>query len=109
MSDADPLMPGATIGQTFTTSTGTFTAVPADLEQTTEVQLIAEIYSQASAAFGLGDGLSDTIVLDQTFDDVELVGRPLTIGNFVSSVESSGCSRLHVHHEHLHALHRHGR
>ena len=28
MKDADPLMPGATIGQTFTTSTGTFTAVP---------------------------------------------------------------------------------
>ena len=28
MQDADPLMPGATIGQTFTTSTGTFTAVP---------------------------------------------------------------------------------
>ncbi len=29
MTDADPLMPGATIGQTFTTATGTFTAVPA--------------------------------------------------------------------------------
>ena len=32
MQDADPLMAGATIGQTFTTSTGTFTAVPDDLE-----------------------------------------------------------------------------
>ena len=46
-------MPGATIGQTFTTSTGTFTAVPDDLEETTEVQLVAEIYSQAGALFGL--------------------------------------------------------
>ncbi len=49
MTDADPLMPGATIGQTFTSSTGTFTAVPQDLEATTEVRLVAEIYSQAGA------------------------------------------------------------
>ena len=53
MQDADPLMAGATIGQTFTTATGTFTAVPQNLEETTEVQLVAEIYSQADAAFGL--------------------------------------------------------
>jgi transglutaminase-like putative cysteine protease len=33
MQDADPLMPGATIGQTFTTATGTFTAVPDALEE----------------------------------------------------------------------------
>ena len=57
-----------------------------DLEATTEVSLTAEIYSQAGAAFGLGDGLSNTVVLDQTFNDVDLVGRPLTIGNFVSSI-----------------------
>ena len=59
---------------------------PQSLRQTTEVSLTAEIYSQAAAAFGLdGDGLSDTVVLDQTFNDVDLVGRPLTIGNFVST------------------------
>ncbi len=85
MTDADPLMAGATIGQTFTTSTSTFTAVPANLEATTEVQLVAEIYSQASALFGLSSGLQDTTVLDQTFDDAELVGRPLTIGNLVTT------------------------
>ena len=39
MQDADPLMPGATIGQTFTTATGTFTEVPDNLEEKTEVQL----------------------------------------------------------------------
>ena len=85
MKDADPLMSGATIGQTFTTSTGTFAEVPDDLRATTEVQLNAEIYSQAAAALGIGDGLSDTVVLDQTFNDVDLVGRPLTIGNIVDS------------------------
>ena len=106
MTDADPLMPGATIGQTFTTSTGTFTAVPADLEETTEVQLVAEITNTASALFGLG-GQQDTTVLDQTFDDVELVGRPLTLGFNVSS--SSAGFHLHDHDQHLLALHGLGR
>lgn len=30
------------------------------------------------------NGLTQTVVLDQTFDDVQLVGHPLTTGNFVS-------------------------
>ena len=30
--------------------------------------------------------MSETVVLDQTFNDVDLVGRPLTIGNFVSAI-----------------------
>ncbi len=67
MTDADPLMPGATIGQTFTTSTGTFTAVPQSLEATTEITLNAEFYNQISGLFGqlLGEsGLSTTTVLD---------------------------------------------
>jgi uncharacterized membrane protein len=85
MKDADPLLVGAAIGQSFTPSTSTFTEVPDNLRQKTEVSLTAEIYSQAAAAFGLSDGLSDTVVLNQTFNDVDLVGRPLTIGNFVSS------------------------
>ncbi len=83
MTNADPLMPGAAIGQTFTTSTGTFAAVPQSLEETTEIQLVAEIYNQAAAAFGLNP-LQDTVVLDQTFDDSYLVGRPLSISNLVS-------------------------
>jgi tetratricopeptide (TPR) repeat protein len=85
MTDADPLMPGATIGRSFTTSRGTFTVVPDNLEEKTEVQLVAEMYSQASALFGLSSGLQDTTVLDQTFDHVQLVGHPLTIGNNVST------------------------
>ena len=61
--------------------------MPDDLEETTEVQLVAEIYNQASASFG-SSGLSDTTVLDQTFDDADLVGQPLTIGNFVNSTST---------------------
>jgi large repetitive protein len=87
MQDADPLMPGATLGKAFTTSTGAFTAVPADLEATTNVQVVAEIYSTADATFGL-NALQDTTVLNQTFDDDYLVGRPLTIGNFVSTTSA---------------------
>ncbi len=87
--DADPLMPGATVGQTFAPSQGTFATVPDSLREKTEITLSAEFYSSASALFGLGGGgLSTTTVLDQTFNDVDLVGHPLTLGNFVN--QSSG-------------------
>ena len=45
MTNTDPLMAGATIGQTFTTATGTFTEVAAAWA-TTEVSLTAEIYAR---------------------------------------------------------------
>ena len=32
-----------------------------------------------------GNGLSENVVLDQTFNGVDLVGRPLSIGNFIST------------------------
>src|SRR5205823_3613308 len=72
MKDADPLMAGATIGTHFTASTGTFTEVADSLREKTQVQLTAEIYSQTAALFGL-DPYIRTVVLDQTFNDVELV------------------------------------
>jgi uncharacterized membrane protein len=84
MRDADPLMAGAQVGQAFTAATGTFTEVPDNLREKTEVKLTAEIYSQANAVFG-PSGLSNSVVLDQTFNDVDLVGRPLSIGNFVNT------------------------
>jgi uncharacterized membrane protein len=84
LQDADPLMAGATIGQTFTASSNSFSVVPDAMRQKTEVQLNAEIYNSASALFG-GSGLTTTTVLDQTFNDVDLVGHPLSIGNFVST------------------------
>jgi hypothetical protein len=82
--DADPLFAGATIGQTFTTATGTFTEVPDALRATTEVQLVAEITSPGNIALGL-NGQQDVTVLDQTFNDVDLVGRPLSLGFNTSS------------------------
>ncbi len=82
--NADALMAGATIGQSFTTSTGTFAEVAQNLRATTEVQLVAEIDNTADSLFGLS-GLQDTTVIDQTFNDVDLVGRPLTVGNLVTS------------------------
>ncbi len=88
MQDADPLIAGSTIGQAPTTATGTFTAVPDNLEEKTEIQLSAETYSAAGALFGQGP--STTTVLDQTFDDVALVGRPITVGNFVSTQALGG-------------------
>jgi uncharacterized membrane protein len=84
MTDADPLMPGASVGQSFTAATSTFTEVPAALRFTVTVKLNAEITNTASSLFG-GSGQQVTTVLDQTFDVVNLVGRPLTIGNFVNS------------------------
>ena len=84
--NGDPLMAGAQVGQAFTAGTRTFTEVAQSLQQTTEVSLTAEIYSQAAAAFSLSSPLQETVVLDQTFNDVDLVGRPITIGNFVSSI-----------------------
>jgi uncharacterized membrane protein len=85
--DADPLMAGAQIGQTFTASTGTFTEVADTLRHKVEVQLNAELTSQAGALFGLG-GQQLTTVLDQTFNSVDLVGRPLTIGHFISTASN---------------------
>jgi uncharacterized repeat protein (TIGR01451 family) len=84
MTAADPLMSGATIGQTFTTATGTFTEVPDNQREKTEVKLNVETYSQANALFGQ-DGISTTTVLDQTFNDVDLVGKPLTLRQFVNA------------------------
>ena len=61
--------------------------------------------STARPARCSGSGSTTTTVLDQTFDDVDLVGRPLTIGNFVTSPGSRRLD-LHRHDEHLYALHR---
>ena len=84
MQDADPLMPGATIGHAFATSPTTFATVPDSLREKTDVQLVAEITNTADSLFGVS-GQQDTTVLDQTFNDVDLVGRPLTIGSVVTN------------------------
>ncbi len=89
MMDADPLIAGATVGQAFTAETGTFTEAPDELRTTTEVSLTAEIYNKADAAFSMNP-FQDTVVLDQTFYDVDLVGRPLSLGfNTFSTSENT--------------------
>jgi uncharacterized membrane protein len=88
LKDADPLMTGATVGKTFTTATGTFTEVPDALREKETVTLNAELTSQAGSLFGLASGGS-TPVLTQAFNDVDLVGHPLTVGNLVSTSTTS--------------------
>ena len=84
LQDADPEL--AALGQTPITATNTFTEVPDAMRAKTTIQLDAEIFNTASSLFGgLGGGPSTTTVLTQTFNDVDLVGRPLTIGNFVNT------------------------
>jgi uncharacterized membrane protein len=85
LRDADPLIAGATVGQSFTTSQQTFAEVPDAQRNKTQITLSAETYTQASALFGFGDGLSTSTVLTHMFNDVDLVGRPITIGNFVAT------------------------
>ena len=86
LRSADPLIAGAQIGQVFASPTGTFAEVPDNLRAKTEITLTVEIYRPATAAFLPGSGgISQNVVLHETFNDADLVGRPLTIGNFVSS------------------------
>jgi transglutaminase-like putative cysteine protease len=102
MQDADPLLPGAAVGQTFTAATSTFAVVDDSLREKTEVQLQAEITSPGI----LGTTQATTTVLDHTFNDVDLVGRPLTIGHTVSQ-----SARIHLHgrDEYVYAVHQDGR
>ncbi len=84
MSNADPLIAGATAGQFFTSASSIFSEVADSLRQKVQVQVQAETLNTASQAFGLS-GLSTSTVLDLTFNTVDLVGHPLTIGNLVNS------------------------
>lgn len=88
MQAADPLMAGAAVGHAFTATSGTFTVVPDSLREKTEIQVVAEITGTAASLFGLG-GQSNATVIDQTFNDVDLVGRPVTLG-FNTSTSSGG-------------------
>lgn len=83
LRDADSAFATAQVGQTFTTATTTFAEVPDARRHKTTITLEAETYSQIGALFG-GSPLGTQTVLQRTFNDVELVGKPLTIGHFVS-------------------------
>jgi uncharacterized membrane protein len=79
---ADPDFAGAQVGQTFTTAQASFNEVPAGLRHTAEIRLTAELSSSASALFG--GGAINLTALDSTFNTVDLVGVPLTLGSLVT-------------------------
>ncbi len=85
MQDLDTAFAAGQLGQTFAPLAGTFAEVPDALRHKVTVRMDVETWSQAAAAFGVGGGLSTATVLEQTFNTAELVGRPLTIGHFVSA------------------------
>lgn len=79
---ADPLLAGASIGQAFAAPSTHFAEVPDALRHKVEVTLDAEIASSVSSLFGFNP--TTATVLDQTFNTVDLVGKPLSIGNLTS-------------------------
>lgn len=83
--NADSSFSGAAIGQTFTAVTATLNEVPDGLRHKVHIELDRELANTASALFNGGATLSRETVLDVTFNSVELVGRPLSIGHFVQS------------------------
>jgi len=84
-TDADTAFPTAQLGQTFGTPVGTAASVPFSEEIFITFSENAETYSQASAALA-GNGFSTTSVLSQNFLATDLIGKPVTIGQFVNSI-----------------------
>ena len=80
---ADPTFPQAEIGQTFTNPTGYFNEVPDPLRHKVTVHLKTETMGALSSLAGGGADIA--IPLEQTFNTVELVGKPLSLGHFVNT------------------------
>ncbi|MBX9622883.1 MAG: hypothetical protein K2X82_03625, partial [Gemmataceae bacterium] len=78
-------LPGGGLGAALTAVSDTFAEVADALRAKTRVTLTAETYRQVAAAFGV-DPFGRAVVLDQTFNDVELVGKPLSVGSLADSV-----------------------
>lgn len=78
---ADPSFPGATLGQAFATATTTFAEVPALQRHLVTISVNGETFSSASQLVGFEPNLASGV--SQTFAAVELVGVPVSIGQFV--------------------------
>ena len=76
--------PAAAIGTAFTTINDTFNEVADALRHKVRISLDAETYGQATAAFGGSTGLATAKVLDKTWNAVDLVGRPISVSQFVN-------------------------
>jgi hypothetical protein len=83
-TNADTAFPAAQLGQTLGTLTNTYATVPFGEEIFVTFSEDAETYSQAGAAFA-GNGFSTATVLSQDFLTTDLIGKPVTIGQFVNS------------------------
>ncbi len=78
----DPNLLANTAGQSYQTALERFESIPESLRQKITFRLKAETYALANSLFKLGPGSST--VLEKTYNTAELVGRPVSVGNFVT-------------------------
>ncbi|MHB8969759.1 MAG: dockerin type I domain-containing protein [Pirellulaceae bacterium] len=91
--DADSSgLPGGAIGTSFTATSDTFNEVADVLRHKVHLTLEAETYSQAVAAFNGSTGLTTATVLDKTWNAVELVGKPVSVSQFVDELNQGGAA-----------------
>jgi len=84
MTNADTAFPTATLGQTFGAAASTYATVPFSEEIFVTFSEDVETFSQAGVA-SAGNGLATNTVLSQDFLTTDLIGKPVTIGQFVNS------------------------
>lgn len=90
LTQADTSLPDLQLGDAIATPLETFDDIPDSLSHKVVLKVSAETFTQAAAAFALNGGLGTTTVLERTFRTSSLVGRPLSIGQFVSSSALGG-------------------
>ena len=83
-TSADTAFPNSVLGQTFGTLTSTSDTVPLNEEIVVSFSESAETYSQAGVSVA-ENGLSTNTVLSQQFNTTDLIGKPITLGQFVNS------------------------
>lgn len=97
----DPSFAGANSGQTFATPIGGgLVELPDSLRHKVTVTLKVEQYNPFSVTPG-GVGLSTIQPLSQTFNTVELVGEPVTLGHLVSTNTSGGLVFTNYEHTYI--------
>jgi uncharacterized membrane protein len=82
---ADPTVAGARIGDAFAAADGTFTEVADAQRQKVTIRLRRELTTPAAGLLTGGAAQDLKTVLEATFNTVELVGKPVTIGHIVDS------------------------
>ena len=83
---ADPTIPDAAVGQTFTANNAVFEEVNDSLRHKVTVRLKRELWN----IFETGQTPEAITTLEHTFNTVDTVGRPLSLGHFVNSDAQPG-------------------